>query len=66
MKWNYAYDSMPEKGIECLVVTHWNDGTRHIEIDTLNEYGDWEFNSYERTGCVVTYWMPLPELPNED
>lgn len=65
MKWYYTCDSMPEKNKECLVVTNWADGTRHIEIDYVNDCGYWGNNIHNRTG-FVTHWMPLPDLPKED
>lgn len=60
MDWISVHDMRPQQDERCLIVYIIN-GIEFIGIGTMDDKGKWKLDHHGK--CLVTHWMPLPELP---
>lgn len=79
LKWISVKDHLPPESeyLDCMLVLKvgeeyvidcggWTKSTSYENGRTVKSWGWWVNNDWdEGQGCVVQYWMPYPELPEE-
>ncbi|ULG01265.1 hypothetical protein phiA005_0010 [Aeromonas phage phiA005] len=63
-EWISCDKELPKRNVPVLVAT--NDiVTEWHEILCMGRHGWTKVDSYDYWPCIVTHWMPLPEMPKD-